>query len=211
MTRITILGGTGYAGGGIAREAASRGHDVTVFSRNPPANPIDNVVSVTGSALNRGDIERAVAGSEVIVTSLAPVGDLEESYEQVNGEIADIARRNGARLGVVGGAGTLLVAPGGPKVYELPEFPEQFREFSRVSDAVLDALRSSDQELDWFVLSPAQGFGHYAPGERVGEFRLGSDLVMGRDAAISGADYSIAFVDEIERPTKRRERFTVAY
>lgn len=211
MTRITILGGTGYAGGGIAREAASRGHDVTVFSRNPPEQPIDKVISVTGSALNRTDVERAVAGAEVIVTSLAPLGDLEDVYEKVNSEIADVARRNGARLGVVGGAGTLLIAPGGPKVYELPEFPDQFGGFSRASDAVLDALRSSDAELDWFVLSPAMGFGHYAPGERVGEFRLGGDLVMGPDAAISGADYSTAFVDEIERPSRRRERFTVAY
>ena len=29
MARITVLGGTGYAGGNIVREAASRGHEVT--------------------------------------------------------------------------------------------------------------------------------------------------------------------------------------
>lgn len=211
MTRITILGGTGYAGGGIAREAASRGHDVTVFSRHAPVDPLDGIASVTGSALNPADLERAVVGAEVIVASLAPTGDLEDVYAQVHHEIARIARQNDARLGMVGGAGTLLIAPGGPKVHDLPEFPEHFKGFSRASDAVLEALRASDAGLDWFVLSPAMGFGHYAPGEKVGEFRLGGDIVMGPDAAISGADYSTAFVDEIERPSRRRERFTVAY
>ena len=29
--------------------------------------------------------------------------------------------------------------------------------------------------------------------------------------AISGADYAIAFVDEIEKPEHRRQRFSVAY
>ena len=31
------------------------------------------------------------------------------------------------------------------------------------------------------------------------------------NSAISGEDYAIAFLDEIERPQHRRRRFTVAY
>ncbi len=214
MTRITVLGGTGYAGSAIVSEAAARGHDVIVFSRHAPRETVDGVVSVTGSALNRTDMEHAVAGADVIVVALAPSGELEGRFEQLNADIADIAQATGARLGVVGGAGSLLAAPGGPKVYETDGFPPQFVGYSRTSDAVLQSLRNSDATLDWFVLSPPRGFGHYAPGKATGQFRLGSDFLLadaeGR-SEISSADLATAFVDEIERPAHRRERFTVAY
>jgi hypothetical protein len=33
MTRITVLGGTGYAGSAVVREAVRRGHEVVAVSR----------------------------------------------------------------------------------------------------------------------------------------------------------------------------------
>ena len=42
MSRITVIGGTGYAGSAIVAEAASRGHEVTALSRYsdmPAAGP----------------------------------------------------------------------------------------------------------------------------------------------------------------------------
>ncbi|MDX6741191.1 NAD(P)-dependent oxidoreductase [Actinocorallia sp. A-T 12471] len=214
MSRITVLGGTGYAGSAIAREAAARGHDVVGFSRTAPAEPVDGVTPVTGSALVRADLERAVKGADVIVVALAPSGELQEGFVALNAEIADLALRGGTRLGVVGGAGSLRVAADGPKVLETPQFPEAFRQFARASDDVLTALRDSDPALDWFVLSPALGFGAYAPGEPRGTFRIGGDLLLTDEqggSEISGADYAKAFVDEIEAPAHRRTRFTVAY
>ncbi|GJF33702.1 NAD-dependent epimerase [Kitasatospora sp. NE20-6] len=214
MARITVLGGTGYAGSAIAREAAARGHEVVAFSRKASDEAIEGIVSVTGSAQNRADLERAAAGAEVIVVALAPSGELQDGFVELNAEIAELARSRGARLGVVGGAGSLLVTADGPKVYEAPWFPEQFREYARISDAVLQSLRGSDPELDWFVLSPPRGFGSYAPGEATGTFRVGGEVMLtdGKGLAeISGADFATAFVDEIENLVHRRERFTVAY
>ncbi|WP_405009481.1 NAD(P)-dependent oxidoreductase [Kitasatospora sp. NBC_01539] len=214
MARITVLGGTGYAGSAIVREAAARGHEVVAFSRKAADEAIDGVVSVTGSAQSRADLERATAGAEVIVVALAPSGELQDGFVELNAEIAELARSRGARLGVVGGAGSLLLTADGPVVYEAPEFPEQFRGYARIGDTVLQALRGSDPGLDWFVLSPPRGFGHYAPGEATGTFRVGGEVMLtdeqGR-SEISGADFATAFVDEIERPVHRRARFTVAY
>jgi hypothetical protein len=214
MTRITVLGGTGYAGGAIAREAATRGHHVVAFSRTAAEQATDGVTSVTGSALEDADLERAVKDAEVIVVALAPSGQLESGFVELNARIAELARSRGARLGVVGGAGSLLVAPDGPKVYQAPEFPEQFRGYARISDSVLANLRAAAPGLDWFVLSPPRGFGHYAPGEATGKYRVGGDVLLADDqgrSEISGADFATAFVDEIERPAHRGERFTVAY
>ena len=52
MTRITVLGGTGYTGGNIAREAVARGHQVTSISRTLPEDQIDGVTYRTGDALD---------------------------------------------------------------------------------------------------------------------------------------------------------------
>jgi len=52
MSRIVVIGGTGYAGTHIAREAVSRGHEVTVISRSTPDAPIDGVRYVQGSVLD---------------------------------------------------------------------------------------------------------------------------------------------------------------
>lgn len=213
MARVVILGGSGYAGGAIAREAAGRGHDVSIFSRQAPQIPTPGVTSLIGSALVPQELERAIEGNDVVVVSLPPVGDLETEFERVNADIAELARKHGARLGVVGGAGTLLLEPEGGKIFESPLFPEMFRPFSRVCDAVLQGLRQSHAELDWFVLSPPEGFGSNVPGEDAGAYRVGGDVALSGGegpASISGADYALAFVDELERPAHHRRRFTVA-
>lgn len=71
-------------------------------------------------------------------------------------------------------------------------------------------LRDKDG-LDWTMLSPSAVI---APGERTGRFRLGRDQLM-RNAAgesrISVEDCAVAFVDELETPAHRRQRFTVGY
>lgn len=214
MVRISVLGGTGYVGSAIAREAATRGHDVVVFSRSAPTEDFDGVTSVTGSASNRADIERAIVGADVVVVALAPSDDIAENFEQVNRDIADIARESNVRLGVVGGAGSLLSAPDGPKVYETDAFPEQFRAFASRGDAILQVYLDSDPALDWFVLSPPLIFGRHIPGTATGQYRLGGDVMLtdsSGSSAISGQDFALAFVDEIDKPVHRRRRFTVAY
>ena len=35
MSRIAVIGGTGYAGSAIVAEAAARGHQVSALSRSP--------------------------------------------------------------------------------------------------------------------------------------------------------------------------------
>jgi putative NADH-flavin reductase len=74
----------------------------------------------------------------------------------------------------------------------------------------LDALRR-ETALDWTFLSPSALF---APGERTGKFRIGSDELLADDEGkswISMEDYAIALVDELESPRHPRRRFTVGY
>jgi putative NADH-flavin reductase len=69
----------------------------------------------------------------------------------------------------------------------------------------------SEKELDWTFLSPSAFFG---PGERTGKFRLGTDqLLVGEngESKVSMEDFAIALVDELEKPTHSKQRFTVGY
>lgn len=110
---------------------------------------------------------------------------------------------------VVGGAGSLEVAPG-QALLGAPGFPVAYRPEAEVGRRFLDALRT-ERELDWTFLSPSAEF---VPGERTGTFRLGGDQLL-TDASgrswISMEDYAIAFVDELETPKHSRQRFTVGY
>ena len=65
--------------------------------------------------------------------------------------------------------------------------------------------------MDWAYLSPAADF---APGQRTGNYRLGTDeLLIDAEGVskISMEDAAIALLDEAERPRHHRARFTVAY
>ena len=109
---------------------------------------------------------------------------------------------------VVGGAGSLEVAPGKALV-DTPGFPEAYKAEGRAGTRFLEVLKET--ELDWTFLSPSAEF---APGERTGKFRLGENQLL-VDATgksrISMEDYAIAFVDELEHPKHHRRRFTVGY
>jgi hypothetical protein len=79
---------------------------------------------------------------------------------------------------------------------------------------VLEALRADATGADWFFVSPAAGFGSYNPGTPTGKYRVGGDILLTDESGkseISGADFALAFVDEIETPRHHRTRFTVAY
>ena len=214
MARITVLGGTGYAGGHIVSEAAKRGHEVTSVSRTAPASAIDGVRYLHGSVLDANLLSQALADADVVVSAVAPRGELEGRIEEAVAGIAAAAQQAGVRLGVIGGAGSLHVSADGPRLYDTEVFPEAYLPEARAMGAVLDALRVSPQALDWFLVCPAVGFGGYAPGEATGKYRVGGDVLLADDQGvsfISGADLAVAIVDEIETPRHRRQRFTVAY
>ncbi|WP_371031163.1 NAD(P)-dependent oxidoreductase [Pseudoclavibacter sp. JSM 162008] len=214
MAKITILGGTGYAGSNLVKAAASAGHEVTSFSRSRPEEEIEGVAYVSASVLEDGTLEHAIDGADVVVSALAPRGDLEGRTRGVLAQAAALAAAKGVRFGVVGGAGSLFVAEGGPRLFDTEGFPDAIKPEAAEMAGVLDDLRASAPELDWFYVSPAAAFGAWAPGEATGEYRIGGDVLLtdaNGDSNISGADFATAIIAEIEHPAHRRARFGVAY
>ncbi|MDQ0728657.1 NAD(P)-dependent oxidoreductase [Microbacterium sp. W4I20] len=213
MTRIVVLGGTGYAGRHIVAEAVARGHAVIAVSRSEPSDPVAGAAYLQRSALDSEAIAATFDGADAVVWAVAARGDMEDKALGALENIAAALTGTETRLGVIGGAGGSLVAPGGPRLFD-QGFPEEYKAEAQVGIDSLALLEGTDAGLDWFFVHPAEEFGPWAEGERTGHYRDGGD-VMVRDADgkswISGADLAVAIVDEIEQGNHRRERFTVGY
>ncbi|MDZ7916870.1 MAG: NAD(P)H-binding protein [Rhodococcus sp. (in: high G+C Gram-positive bacteria)] len=212
MSKIAVFGGNGFAGSAIAKEAASRGHEVTVVARSAQSGTDTNVVQ--GSVHDNTIVEQVTADNDVVVIAI-PAREIDgKRLLDAITPLADAAARNGARIAVVGGAGSLLVSEGGPRVVDTPDFPDAYKGEALAHADVLDALRATDSNVDWFYVSPAAAFGAHAGVAPKGSFQVGGDILLTDaegNSAIAGEDYAHAFVDEIETPAHRRQRFTVAH
>lgn len=213
--KITVIGGTGYAGSAIAREAARRGHEVTVVSRKAPADTIESVTYVASNVL---DASVPIAGADVVVGALSPRGDNVGTLTKVYRQLAGQAAEAGVRLVLVGGFSCLRRIPGGPRILEAEGFPagtpaELLAEAQENLD-VLNELLADTTGVDWLFVSPGLEFSAWTPGEDLDCYRIGDDVALVDEhgkSAISGIDYARAILDEIETPTHHRAQIGVAY
>ena len=202
--KIAVAGASGRAGSCITAELARRGHNVTGIARNPDKiAKLANVTAVAGDANDRAALAKLWTGHDVAVSSIHfLVSDAET--------LIGAAKDSGVpRYLVVGGAGSLEVAPG-VQLVTTPNFPAQYKAEAEKGAAFLDRLRQ-EKELNWTFLSPAALIDF---GNRTGKFRLGADQLLVDSAGkswISFEDFAVAMADEIERPAHIRKRFTVGY
>ncbi|WP_159008557.1 NAD(P)-dependent oxidoreductase [Bradyrhizobium sp. S69] len=201
--KIALIGATGNAGSRILAELARRGHAVTAIARNPEKVP--TLPGVTAKKADAGDVTgmaAALSGHDAVISSV------HFTASDPNKLIAAVTKSGAGRYLVVGGAGSLEVAPG-VKLVDTPQFPELYKSEALAGGVFLDLLRK-DTSLNWTYLSPSAMF---VPGERTGHFRLGRDKLLTNEkgSSISMEDYAVAMADEIEKPAHPRQRFTVGY
>ena len=213
--KCVVIGATGYAGGAIATELVARGHEVSGVARIPAELPA-GVSAAPGSLHDLTFVERVISDADVVVLAVRATKISEDgpTLPEAMKAIIPLLRRQGALLAVVGGAGTLTRPGTQERVMDGDGFMPAWMPEAEAHAETLELLRSSDPLLDWFYLSPSAVFGAHIPGDHVGHYRLGGEeLLTGPQGTsfISGADYADAFVDEIEKPTHTRQRFTVGY
>ncbi len=206
--KIALIGATGYIGSGILNKSLNRGHDVTAIVSNPEKLPTrEHLVPVKGNAADPEALTALLERHDIVISAFNPGKD--ESGKGTRSIIESAKRSAVKRLLVVGGAGTLEVAPG-KRLVDQPEFPSEWKAGALRTAAFLDQLRA-EKELNWVFLSPAALI---APGERTGKYRVGGDqLLTAGDghSRISTEDYAVAILDEAEQPKHTRTRFSVAY
>ncbi|WP_028630774.1 NAD(P)-dependent oxidoreductase [Metapseudomonas resinovorans] len=212
--KIALIGASGFVGSAVLDEALQRGHQVTAIVRHPEKLPQPpNLTALKGDAYDAAAIARAVAGHEAVVHAFNP-GWGEEKIRELfiqgtQAIFAGVKQAGLKRLLVVGGAGSLYVAPN-LQLIDTPDFPAAYQEGAEGARQALNLIRE-EHSLDWTFLSPPALL---EPGERSGRFRIGGDqLLMSGDhpARISVADLAVAIIDELEQPQHIRQRFTVGY
>ncbi|HSV80375.1 MAG TPA: NAD(P)-dependent oxidoreductase [Ramlibacter sp.] len=210
---VTLIGASGFIGSALLKEALARGHRVKALVRRPEQiAPQADLQAVKADVFDADALARQVRGSDAVISAFSghSHGDVRNDYLRGLQAIVQASKSASVpRLLVVGGAGSLFVAPG-LQVVDTPDFPDQWKGSALGARDGLDYLRTQ-QQLDWTMLSPAALI---QPGERTGQFRLGKDDLL-QDAQgqsrISLEDYAIAMLDELETPAHRQQRFTVAY
>ena len=202
--KIAVIGASGNAGSRITAELAHRGHSVTAIARHPEKIAARaNVTPTGGDVMDQAGLARLLAGHDAAISSV---------HFLASDPVSLIAAAKESKVGrylVVGGAGSLEVAPG-VRLVTTSGFPVAYKAEAEAGGAFLDLLRA-EKELNWTFLSPSALF---VAGERTGKFRLGIDqLLTAADgkSSISFEDFAVALADEIERPAHVRQRFTVGY
>jgi putative NADH-flavin reductase len=205
--RIIVFGANGRQGSRLVTEALERGHEVTaaVRSEDRAGNVDERAAVVVGDALDPDRVAEVSAGHDAALNATN-----ERHADVARALLEGLARAGVPRLVIVGGASSLEVAPG-VRLFDTPEFQEEWKAEAASGIEALDVYRSADTPVEWTYVSPGA---FLAPGERTGSYRTGGEqLLVGEDggSAISMEDFAIALLDEVEARKHPNQRFTAAY
>ncbi len=216
MKHIVIIGASGFIGSVLLKEALSRGHQVKAIVRNPEKIAFQHnaLQVVKGDVTDENRTAGFVCGADIVISAYNPGwmnpnihDDTLKGYSAI---INGVKKAGVKRLLIVGGAGSLLVAPG-IKLMDTGAIPENFLPAVKALAKVYTDLLQAEKEIDWVFFSPA---GTIAPGERTETYRLGKDnLIVNEkgESHISVEDYAVAMINEAEAPQHHMERFTIGY
>ncbi|HJT25487.1 MAG TPA: NAD(P)-dependent oxidoreductase [bacterium] len=212
--KIALIGATGMVGSAVLEELLGRGHQVTAIARDvSKLKPRPNLVPQKGDVYNVKGISQLMTGHDAVFCATNPGAENPDVYQLtikgVRSLIEGVKASGVKRLFLMGGAGSLKVAPG-LQLVDTPGFPAGWKQAALGLCEALNILRQ-EKDLEWTFISPGA---FLQPGERTGKFRLGGDQLLTDakgESRISTGDLAVAIVDELEKPKHIRRRFTAAY
>jgi putative NADH-flavin reductase len=213
---IVLFGAGGNVGQRILGEALRRHHRVTAVVRDAATMlPQHDLYVIEGDATDRESVTSAAKGADAIVSAISPRpgedGRPASSLSDAAHAIIEGAKKADVRrVVIVGGAGSLEVAPG-QQIVDLPSFPAAYKPEALAQRDALAVYRNEADGLDWTYISPAA---EVHPGERTGKYRQSGEQLLVNDdgkSTISFEDYAVAVLDELEQGTHKAQRMSVAY
>lgn len=215
--KIALIGATGFVGSAILKEALDRGHSVTAIVRHPEKLQAQkNLTIAKGDVMDSNKLSEIFKGNDVVVSAYNAGWtnpDLYNEFLKGSQSIQEAVKKSGVkRYIVIGGAGSLFVAPG-VQLVDTPQFPADWKPGALAARDYLNLLKK-ENDLDWTFISPALEMNQGRPHERRGAYRTGLDTPVfdaNNKSAISVEDLAVAIIDEAEQPKHIRVRFTVGY
>jgi len=213
--KIALIGATGFVGSAVLNEALNRGHQVTAIARGTSKITVknDNLTVVNANVYDIEALTKVLADHDAIVSTFNAGWanpNLYDDFIKGSESIQQAVKLSGVkRLLVVGGAGSLEIAPG-VQLVDTPQFPAEWKTGATAARDYLNIIKK-ENDLDWTFLSPAI---HLHPGARTGVFRLGTDQpVFDADhkSEITVEDMAVAIINELEQNQFIKKRFTLGY
>ena len=170
------------------------------------------VTTVAVDAQDPQALADVLKGHDRVISAYNPgwsAPDIHDQYLKGASAIVEAANATHSWLLVVGGAGSLEIAPG-VQLVDTPDFPAEWKQGALAARDGLTALRR-ETTLDWRFVSPPV---FLEPGEKRGGYRLGGDQVLfsgDKPAGITVGDLANAVLNEAEQPAHLRQRFTLGY
>lgn len=215
--KIALVGASGFVGSAILKEALGRGHEVTAIVRHPgKLQAQKNLTIVKNDAMGTDKLSEILKGNGAVVSAYNPGWanpDIYNEFLKGSQSIQDAVKKSGVkRLIVIGGAGSLFIAPN-VQLIDTPQFPAEWKPGALAARDYLNILKK-ENELDWTYISPAIEMNPGTRHERKGTYRTSVDNPVfdaNQRSSISVEDLAVAIVDEVENPKHIRARFTVGY
>jgi len=216
--KIALIGATGFVGAHVLSELTDRGHHVTAIARDITKIDTSNelVDAVIADVSNEENLIEVVKDHDAVVSAYNAGWtnpDLYNEFLKVSQTIQSGVTKAGVkRLLVVGGAGSLEVAPG-LQLIDTPQFPEAYKAGAGAARDYLNILKK-DTVLDWTFLSPAIEMHPGTSGRKKGSYRTELNNPVFDDkgkSVIAVEDLAVAIADELESPQFIKQRFTVGY
>ncbi len=210
--RIAIIGASGMAGSAIFREAVRRGHAVTGIVRD--GEKAKKLLGSQASILVKDAFSldcADLAGFDVVVDAFSTPPAVAYRHVDLAARLVAMFREmESPRLFFILGAGSLLDGDGRPFVETIRRMPgaDAWVAIPVSQKRELDFLRGVDN-VSWVGVSPSATF---EPGQAHTPVR-GTDHLLtaanGKSHVTSGT-MAVAILDEIEKPSVVRARFTVS-
>jgi hypothetical protein len=150
--KIALIGASGFVGTQLLKEALHRGHMVTAIVRHPDKITIkDDKLTVQGAdVLNEAATATLLSGHDAVISAYNSGWgnpDIYNDFIKGSQAIEKATVKSGVkRLLVVGGAGSLEIAPG-KQLVDTPEFPAEWKSGALAARDYLNMLKENN-ELD---------------------------------------------------------------
>ncbi|QSB28279.1 NAD-dependent epimerase/dehydratase family protein [Flavobacterium circumlabens] len=212
--KIAIIGATGFVGSAILSELASRNQDITAIARTP--KEASNVNWVAADIFNVDALAEVLKGNDVIISAYNAGWTNPNIYDDFiagSKAIQEAVKKSGVkRFIVIGGGGSLFVAPGLQAV-DTPDFPKEYYTAASAARDYLNIIKE-EKELDWAFFSPAFEMHQGITTGRTGKYRLGLENPVFNDeqrSILSVEDLAVVIADEAENAKHHQVRFTAGY
>jgi len=216
--KIALIGASGFVGSHLVTEALNRGHHVTAIVRDPSkiTTRHANLTIKAGDVRDENAVAELVKGHDAVLSAYNAGWtnpNLYNEFLEGSQTIQKGTLKSGVkRLLVIGGGGSLEIAPG-VQLVDTPQFPAEYKAGATAARDYLNIIKK-EENLDWTFFSPAILMHHGIKDGRTNKFRLGTDQPVfdaNGESRLSVEDLSVAVIDELENNKHIRKRFTAGY